>query len=506
MKLKFTIKGQELKCQTPSIMVSDSVHYFGADFSFLTKAWEGLEKYAHFSDGENLYDVLITDDSIAEGENMNFKAGTWTCWVHGAKREGTELKMQIVTSMVSFKVEQAGAIDGDVFPTVLPSVGEQIIARASEQAERAEDAAEDAEASADNAMRMASNARTNAVSAETSATNANRSAESAGKSEQNALEYSEEAETFADRAEDSMFHAETFANNAKTAETEARKAEQAAKQAAEEAKHNTYDDTELRGLIADNEKEIEKVNETTSELYDGLANLSKVKEPKRFTAIFNTTSFDDVKEAYDNGLIVDLYRNVNGESYNYTLFDVTTNIFSFARFHTGTVFDVATIYKPTNRWSAVRTDLSKYLLKTEAEAQYKPKEKEWVLKGTLTTEYKDSGVNVDLSGCTEMIIKGTGVATGNTNIYSYDNVNGNRFLVYNAFTTSRKSVLCKFANAFFGLENIYTKYGSAETLITIADNGAGYSWCDGRNLQNINRIMFSIPSNIISCNIEIYAR
>lgn len=287
MRLKFTIKGQELHVQTPSVMVSDTVRYFGADFSFMTKAWEGLEKYAHFSDGSHLHDVLLTDDSIEENEGLNFGAGNWTCWVHGAKREGEELKMQILTNMVTFKVEQGGAIDGEPFPTVLPSVGEQIIARATAEADRSAEAAGLSEDYAESSSRYATTSRNHAVSAETSATNAGRSAEQADRHEQKALEYTEEAETFADRAEDSMFNAETYASNARTAETEARKAEEAAKQAAEDAKQHTYDDTELRGRITEAEEEVSALN-------DGLA---KKADKSEITDFVKNTDYANATKA-----------------------------------------------------------------------------------------------------------------------------------------------------------------------------------------------------------------
>lgn len=235
-KLKFTIDGQKLICMTPSVMVSGTIHYFGADFGFMTKAWEGLEKYAHFEHNGEVYDVLIENDAIDESaEEMSLEAGVWTVWAHGAEYENDRPVRRITTTSASFLVEQSGDLNGEMFPSVLPSVGEQIVARATEQAEKAEDAAEDAANAADNAMRLAGIARTHAVSADTSATNARISEQNAEGYAHDAREYRNEADTFADSAEASMFVAQSHA--------------EAAKQAAEEAKHSKYDDTEIRGEI-----------------------------------------------------------------------------------------------------------------------------------------------------------------------------------------------------------------------------------------------------------------
>lgn len=58
-------------------------------------------------------------------------------------------------------------------------------------------------------------------------------------------------------------------------------------------------------------------------------------------------------------------------------------------------------------------------------------EKEWVLKGALTTDNKDTGIAVDFSGCTELIVVGTAIVTSNASLRTQLG-----WFIPNLFTTS----------------------------------------------------------------------
>lgn len=126
-----------------------------------------------------------------------------------------------------------------------------------------------------------------------------------------------------------------------------------------------------------------------------------------------------------------------------------------------------------------------------------PKKGEWVLKGTMTDP---NGIDVDLTGCTELIIKGDAVATGNVHLAT-----NKGSLCNNAFTTSIRVVYAKWVDGLFGIDNIFAKRNSAVTS-NIGDNLSAFANTSGWKVNQISRVYLNTPSNITSCNIEIYAR
>lgn len=129
-------------------------------------------------------------------------------------------------------------------------------------------------------------------------------------------------------------------------------------------------------------------------------------------------------------------------------------------------------------------------------------EKEWELKGTITTETKEGGAIVDLSGCSELVIFGSGVGTANTPLAFGSNVlietcipNGAR-----NFYAEFKSIECR-----TGIFPLVGKYGSSESAVALTGNFNCYSR-GNINISDINKINFTIPNNVTTCNIEIWAR
>lgn len=129
-------------------------------------------------------------------------------------------------------------------------------------------------------------------------------------------------------------------------------------------------------------------------------------------------------------------------------------------------------------------------------------DKPWVLKGTLTTENKASGVNVDLSGCTELLVKSD--VTGSTSTKLTVVINN----VWNALidaisANGRKTGYARFSDCQFGIEPITSCFGSDNTNIYQYMSGAFLS---SQKVSNISRIVFGNASVITSCTVEIYGR
>lgn len=146
MKLNFFVKGQDISCQVPKVIVSDTIRYLEADFSFMTKPWKGLQKWAHFAvDGKGSFDVLLDDDKIPQNFNLALEAGRWAVWVHGDLQEQGEVKQRIITDKCFFEVIQSGAINGEVFPNFPPDAVGQLDARVTYAMETADSVRRDAD-------------------------------------------------------------------------------------------------------------------------------------------------------------------------------------------------------------------------------------------------------------------------------------------------------------------------------------------------------------------------
>lgn len=127
--MKICIKGQRIESLSTPLIVADTVDYITAAFHFMTSDWDGLTKYAHFSNGSEKYDIKLIDDVISADKHLNFTEGEWTLWVHGESFENGKLKQRIPTNEVTFHVQSTGTTEtGNPFPSAVPSVTEQIMA------------------------------------------------------------------------------------------------------------------------------------------------------------------------------------------------------------------------------------------------------------------------------------------------------------------------------------------------------------------------------------------
>lgn len=127
MELKFEVQRQRLTAFTPVVLVSDSVGYLTAYFTF-SDDWAMLDRWAHLRNSAG----HTVDAEVVEGRisGLNLTSGRWELWVHGhEKTEGTP-GVRIVTNVVAFTVRRSGAVR-DILPDIPLSAQEQIAANAA---------------------------------------------------------------------------------------------------------------------------------------------------------------------------------------------------------------------------------------------------------------------------------------------------------------------------------------------------------------------------------------
>lgn len=134
-----------------SHVVADTIDYLEAKFIFKTDDWNGLDKWAHFSKDSSVYDIRLTDDCIRKEDHLNLSAGMWKVYLHGNEFRDGEVIQRITTDEEVLYVNPTGILDGNPFPEVPPSAGEQAFAAV----QSAKDSAERAEQSADRAEQVA---------------------------------------------------------------------------------------------------------------------------------------------------------------------------------------------------------------------------------------------------------------------------------------------------------------------------------------------------------------
>jgi len=109
--------------------VADTIDYLEMKFCFRTDDWMGFEKWAHFSNGDTVYDILLTDDCIRKEDHLNLSAGEWSIYLHGNEYCEGNVSERITTEPAFLTVGRTGTYNGDPFPEVPASVTERILAR-----------------------------------------------------------------------------------------------------------------------------------------------------------------------------------------------------------------------------------------------------------------------------------------------------------------------------------------------------------------------------------------
>lgn len=131
------------------------------------------------------------------------------------------------------------------------------------------------------------------------------------------------------------------------------------------------------------------------------------------------------------------------------------------------------------------------------------REKEWVLKGTIDTGNKDSGVVVDLSGCTELVITGYTDSTSSMNLRGI--ANGKAYDLIGSVTASGgRSFFAMFEDTGFGIFG-NGKYATSTTATAYSGTLTCYMVSDV-SVADFTKIYYVVPANITDCNLKIYAR
>lgn len=122
-----------INCQKLSLastyIVADTIDFLEAEFFFQSADWEGLEKWAHFTKGVEVYDIRLTEDRIRKDDHLNLTAGKWQVYLHGNEYNNGEVTQRVTTNEMTLYVEPTGTLDGEPFPEIPASVTEQILAR-----------------------------------------------------------------------------------------------------------------------------------------------------------------------------------------------------------------------------------------------------------------------------------------------------------------------------------------------------------------------------------------
>lgn len=120
--IKGTVKGQNFIINQP-LIVSDTIDYLEMQFIFHTLDWQNLQKWAHFKQGETVWDIMLKDDRILKSDHLNLSEGEWEVYLHGNDTAGT---MRITTEIQKIKVAKTGTLNGSPLPDIPLSAEEQI--------------------------------------------------------------------------------------------------------------------------------------------------------------------------------------------------------------------------------------------------------------------------------------------------------------------------------------------------------------------------------------------
>lgn len=146
--IKGIINGQHLVISAPYV-AGETIAKLTADFDF-SPEWVGLTAIAYFSDGENTYPFLLTDEGgISADSNLNLADGKWECFVWGFDLTGIDTfdigdlpqnaVPRLTTDIASFRVHRTGIPGADPVEVEPVSLGEQILAVAGQAKAIAED-------------------------------------------------------------------------------------------------------------------------------------------------------------------------------------------------------------------------------------------------------------------------------------------------------------------------------------------------------------------------------
>lgn len=132
------VNGQRLHVVYDYI-AANSVDHITAHFDFEGNEWDNMLVFAHFTQyGVTRTAPVDANGDISKNAHLNFQYGNLDVSLHGNILSNGEMVERITTGVCHINVDKSGCPDGEPFPDVEQSVGEDIVARAETAARIAE--------------------------------------------------------------------------------------------------------------------------------------------------------------------------------------------------------------------------------------------------------------------------------------------------------------------------------------------------------------------------------
>ena len=107
-------------------LAAESVQYLTAKVVYETDDWTGREIKAMFGQGCTVHEVSVIDGEITAKQQLNLTAGDWRVWLVGNSARDGEVIPRITTNIAHISVAPTGGTEGNPFPTIPPTVEEQL--------------------------------------------------------------------------------------------------------------------------------------------------------------------------------------------------------------------------------------------------------------------------------------------------------------------------------------------------------------------------------------------
>ena len=107
-------------------LAAESVQYLTAQVICETDDWTGRDIKALFEQGCTVHEVPVTGGEITAKQQLNLTAGDWRVWLVGNSARDGEVIPRITTNVAHISVAPTGGTEGNPFPTIPPTVEEQL--------------------------------------------------------------------------------------------------------------------------------------------------------------------------------------------------------------------------------------------------------------------------------------------------------------------------------------------------------------------------------------------
>lgn len=107
-------------------LAAESVQYLTAKVICETEDWTGREIKAMFGQGCTVHEISVTGGEITAKQQLNLTAGDWRVWLVGNSARDGEVIPRITTNIAHISVAPTGGTEGNPFPTIPPTVEEQL--------------------------------------------------------------------------------------------------------------------------------------------------------------------------------------------------------------------------------------------------------------------------------------------------------------------------------------------------------------------------------------------